>query len=486
MIDLERCKTDEAYRLIARDQLLGSFELFVSHFFYWTYKKEFHWSSHHLIMTDFLVRLHRGEFVEHYNKCVINIPPRYSKTELVIKMFPSWCYAINLQCNFMHLSYSDDLAVDNGDTVREIIKSDAFKLIFDDVSIKTNKDTKKRWAIKDGGEFYSTAAGGRVIGFGAGDVQAVEMPPDGNYVFSGGIFIDDPLKADEAHSEALREKVNRRLDETIKSRCNSSYTPIVVIMQRLHEDDFTATALNDTEFDWKHLCLPALDENDNALWPDKHTADRLKAMRKKNAYVFAGQYQQTPTPVGGGLFKDSWWRYYSKLPPKVDYLFIAGDTALKAKKVHDYSVFICFAVAEGRLYVLDMVRGKWEAPELEIHYCAFWNKWKVNKPKPRCSYIEDKASGTGLMQKMQRIAHSPIRPIQRNIDKVTRAHDTTPYVESGYVLLPMSAPWLSDFLDEMSKFTALMTHKNDDIADVLFDGVQIAFNSRKKSMFDVV
>jgi len=484
MIDLERCKTDNAYKLLARKALLDDFKLFILHMFFWTYKKEFLWSSHHTHIVDFLMKIHHGDFAADGNKCVINIPPRYSKTELVVKMFSGWCYAVNKACQFMHLSYSDDLAVDNGDTVRELIKSDAYKTVFGNVEIRPNKDTKKKWAIKDGGEFYSTAAAGPITGFGAGNMD--EMSEDGVYTFSGAITIDDPLKPDDAHSEPRRNTVNKRLDETIKSRCNSYYTPIIIIMQRLHEDDFTAIALADTEFKWHHLCLPALDENGNALWPKKHTAKQLNAMKKKNSYVFSGQYQQKPTPVGGGLFKDKWWKLYSKLPPKVDYMFIVGDTAMKAKKKNDYSVFMCFAFAEKRLYVVDMVRGKWEAPELELHYQAFWNKCKSQKPSPRCTYIEDKASGTGLIQKMTRESHSPIRPIQRNTDKVTRANDTTPYVESGFVLLPMMAPWLSDMLDEMSKFTAAMTHKNDDICDVLCDGVQIAFNESELSMWDVL
>ncbi|MCK5617117.1 phage terminase large subunit [Candidatus Pacearchaeota archaeon] len=480
MIDLEKCKTDVAYRLVARQALLDSFEVFVLHFFYWTYKKRFLWNHHHGMIVSVLERVHAGGITY----CIINIPPRYSKTELVIKLFPAWGYAKNSACNNIHLSYSDKLAIDNSDSIRDIIKGEAFQLFFPEITIKPNKDSKKQWSTSSNGEFYATAAGGSVTGFGAGAVE--ETDEDGNFVYSGAILIDDPLKPDDAHSEAKRGSVNRRWDETIKNRRNGPRTPVIVVMQRLHEDDFCATLEQDEEFDWTLLCLPALDKDGKALWPKKHTAKQLKAMKKKNSYVFAGQYQQTPTPEGGGIFKSKWWRYYVKMPPKIKYRFIVGDTGQKAKTVHDYTVFMCFAFAEDRLYIEDMIRGKWEAPELEIQYCAFWDKWKPAKPRPRFSSIEDKVSGTGLIQRIQRKAHSPIRSMQRNTDKVTRAMDTAPYIESGYVLIPMTAPWLSDFLAEMGSFTAAMTHKNDDICDVVFDGCKIAFQDIKTSIFDVV
>ena len=478
MIDIDRCETDKAYRVLAREALLDSFKLFVIHFFFWTYKKKFIWNDHHGEMVDFLEDIHAGKIT--YG--IINIPPRYGKTELIIKLFSAWSDAKNPQCNFIHLSYSDTLAIDNSDSIREIIKSRAFGILFPEITIKPNKDSKKAWSTSDGGEFYATASGGSVTGFGAGDIH--ELDSDGNFTFSGAILIDDPLKPDDAHSELKRTAVNRRWDETIKNRRNSPATPVIVVMQRLHEDDFCATLLKDEEFKWDLLCLPAVDENDKALCQAKHTTKQLKAMKKKNGYVFAGQMQQRPTPAGGGVFKSAWWRYYAKEPAGMKYRIIVGDTAQKTKNVNDYSVFICFGFCDGRLYILDMIRGKWEAPELEVQACAFWDKWKPNGV--RALHIEDKVSGTGLIQRIKRKAHCPVIPIQRNTDKVTRAYDAAPHIESGYVLIPMSAPWLSDLMTEMESFSAAMTHKHDDICDVVFDGINIMLSGQKLSMFDVV
>lgn len=479
MIDIDRCRYDTAYRMIAKELLLSNFKLYIEHSFYWDYRKPFIFNDHHYKIIEFLNKVYLGEIT--YG--IINMPPRYSKTELAIKRYISWTYAKNASCKYIHLSYDDPLAISNSESILDSIASDWFTLLFGS-GLRASNNSRKLWRTNDDGEFYAISAGKGITGHGAGSLH--EYTDDGGYIYSGGIFIDDPLKPDDAHSTVKRQTVNRRWDETIKSRRNSNRTPVVVIMQRLHEDDFCGHLLNDSEFTWDVLRLQALSDDGKALWPQKHTAKQLESMKVKNRYVFAGQYQQTPTPAGGGIFKDEWWKFFAKEPPKIQFRFIVGDTAMKAKTVHDYSVFICFAFADGRLYVLDMIRGKWEAPELEIVYKAFWNKWIVAKPRPRGTYIEDKASGTGLIQKITREAHSPVIPMQRNIDKVTRANDTAPYVQSGYVYLPMSAPWLSDFLSELGAFSPAMTHKNDDICDVVFDAVKIAFEDSPISMFDVV
>ena len=480
MIDLDRCKTDSYYCAIASEALLNSFQLFVLHFFFWTYKKRFLYNDHHDKIIKFLEDVHAGKLT--YG--IINIPPRYSKTELVIKLFSVWSYAKNPACEFIHLSYADLLALDNSDSIREMIKGEAFAVLFPGIKIKPNKDSKKAWETSANGSFYATAAGGAVTGFGAGKIE--EVDEKGKFKFSGAILIDDPLKPDDARSEAKRSAVNKRWDETIKNRRNGSRTPVIVVMQRLHQEDFCAILEQDEEFEWTKLCLPALDKDGKALWPKKHTVKQLKAMKSKNSYVFAGQYQQTPTPEGGGVFKTKWWRYYTKIPPKIKYIIIIGDTAQKAKTVHDFSVFMAWGLSENKIYALDMIRGKWEAPELEVRCCAFWDKWKGFKPKARCLYIEDKVSGTGLIQRIRKKAHCPVKPIKRNTDKVTRAYDAAPHVESGYVLLPMTAPWLSDFLSELGAFTAAMTHKHDDICDVFFDATDIMLSGKTTSMFDVV
>ena len=142
---------------------------------------------------------------------------------------------------------------------------------------------------------------------------------------------------------------------------------------------------------------------------------------------------------------------------------------MKAGEENDYSVFQCWGRSfTGTAYLIDQIRGKWEAPELLAQARAFWFKHKsTGTSMLRAMRIEDKASGTGLIQTLRREGIS-IVPVQRNTDKVSRGYDAAPYFEAGNVFLPIDAPWLSDFLPEVSGFPGAA---NDDQCDPLFDAV---------------
>lgn len=172
--------------------------------------------------------------------------------------------------------------------------------------------------------------------------------------------------------------MNRRWDETIKSRFNSTRTPCIVIIQRIHEDDFCGMLLKDSEYRFELLKLSAiLDEgtdHERALWPEKHTLEQLKAMQAKNSYMFSGQMQQNPTPLGGGIIKSAWFGYYDVLP-RLKFRAVFVDTAQKEKESNDYQVASLWGLGEdGFLYLIDMMRGRFQAYELEERIPAFWVK----------------------------------------------------------------------------------------------------------------
>src|SRR5690606_18882471 len=131
-----------------------------------------------------------------------------------------------------------------------------------------------------------------------------------------------------------------------------------------------------------------------------------------------------------------------------------GDTAQKVKQHNDFSVFIVAGIGmDGGLYIIDLIRGKWEAPELERKLEDIWNKYRASH-KAQSVYIEDKSSGTGLIQSIQRKRNIPIKGVQVDADKYTRVLGIQGFIESGYVFLPEGAEWVEDFLSECEKFTA--------------------------------
>lgn len=469
-----------------RQRCEDDFEFFVRYFFKHQKGAKFRFNWHHTEICRELMRVYRGETTF----LIVNMPPRYSKTEIIVKMFSAWCFVKNPRSEFIHLSYSDGLALDNSESVKTILKSAEFAQLWPHITIKANKDSKKAWATNDSGVFYATAAGGSVTGFGAGRIDEWDGE---EYTFSGAIIIDDPLKPDDAHSEPRRTAVNRRWDETIKSRRNSTRTPVIVVMQRIHEDDFCGMLTDDGEFDWRVVTLPAIidegTDKERALWPDKHSLEQLKAMQAKNSYMFSSQMQQRPSPLGGGLIRGEWFGRYSVLP-KLKWRAVFGDTAQKAKEVNDYQVAECWGLGEdGRLYFIDMLRDKFEAYELERRFPDFWNKQRaMSNGRLRYFGIEDKASGTELIQKMQKTIKPkiPVMAIQRDRDKVSRVMDVQGYIESGYVMLPDNAPWVSDFIAECEAFTTNDTHKHDDQIDPMCDAISTMLHNNKSNIAEML
>lgn len=431
-------------------------------------RKGFKWKHnwHHKKICDKLMEVHNGNC----KRLIINIPPRYSKTDIVIISFITWSLGKNPDSEFIHPSYSKTLATLNSWQARSIVQSEEYQEIFPDVVLRTDSNKKDEWRTTRGGCVYATGTEGTITGYGAGKMR------DG---FGGGVFIDDPHKAGEANSIVKRQSILDWFSVTLESRLNSLDTPIVIIMQRLHEEDLAGWLLDGgNEEEWEHLLIPALNEKGEPLWEWKQNKEELLRLERSNSYVFAGQYMQSPAPIGGGMFKDDWWKYYNLLP-KIKRSIVVGDTAMKAKEQHDYSVFMHWGEGvDGNAYLIDLLRGKWEAPELEQAFVAFYNKCKHNSSlKLQKALIEDKASGTGLIQSIKRKHKIPISGIQRNReDKVQRAMGVIPYIESGYVFLPKDAHFLNDLLAECRMFP---NGKNDDQIDTISDALDEIFNKRK-------
>lgn len=283
-------------------------------------------------------KLERGELTDsNGNKAtvlVITVAPRFGKTQFVSIDWPARCIAKNPRAKFIHLSYSEELALDNSTKCRETVQSHDYQNFWN-IQIKGDSDSKKKWYTKQGGGMYATAAGGAVTGFGAGSLADVkptaedvelreieeakllaasmdsyfseDQEPIDPSLFYGAIVIDDPIKVDDAASEIERTRVNNRLNSTIKSRRNSRNTPIVIVMQRVHEDDMAGFVLaGGIGEPVHHLNLPAIvnygTPHARSLWPAKHTLEELEAMKIANNAVFMAQYMQNPTPDEGTFF----------------------------------------------------------------------------------------------------------------------------------------------------------------------------------------
>ena len=418
-------------------------------------------------MCEHLEAVTSGEIL----RLLMTVPPGMMKSLLTSVIWPAWEWGPRgmASTRYLSTSHKQDLAVRDNMKCRRLIQSDWYQerwpiALTGDQNAKT-KFENDRTGFREAMAFTSMTGsrGDRVI-------------------------LDDPLSADDANSQAALLAAERTFLEALPTRVNNESSAIVVIMQRLHEKD-TAGLIIDRDLGYTHLMLPMRFEPDRRcstaigftdprtkegelLFPERFTEAQVASLEKTlGSYASAGQLQQRPSPRGGGIIKDDWWRYYDALP-KIKWRGVWADTAMKAKESSDYSVFQCWGESdEGKAVLIDQIRGKWEAPELLAQARAFWNKHKAISGcgNLRSFRIEDKVSGTGLIQTLKREG-IPVQGIQRvaGQDKVSRVMDVAPSIESGQVVLPRSAPWLSDFLAETSAFPA---GAHDDQVDPMCDAI---------------
>ena len=412
---------------------------FTRYFFKKRYGSKFIVNKHHKSIVSALHKIVNGEI----KRLIINMPPRYGKTELAVINFIAWSIANNPKSKFIHLSYSDDLALDNSAFVKELITSDEYQQFWPHF-LKSDSTAKKKWYTQDGGGVYATSAGGAVTGFGAGST--------GSDIFEGAIIIDDPLKVDDADSDTKRSLVNKRMNTTIKSRLNSRNTPIIVIMQRIHDDDMTGFLLGGgTGEDWHLLKIPVKDEVGEPLWPHKHTKEELKIL-ESDRYTFSGQYMQEPIPDEGVYFTKDSFRWYENLPAHLNY-YGASDYAV-TEGGGDYTEHGIFGVCpDGNIYIADWWSGQTKADlwiESQIDLIQAYRPLKyAGETGPIKAAVEP-----WLTKRMRerRVYTVLVWLSHARNSKEANARSFQALVEAGRIYLPKDKPWAIDLLLQLIRF----------------------------------
>jgi len=399
-------------------------------------------------------------FRQKIRRLIVNIPPRHLKSLCASVALPAWWLGHDCAAQILCVSYGQELADKHARDCRAVMASAFYQRIFP-ARLSAQKQSVQEFVTSAGGFRFATSVGGVLTGRG-GDV----------------VIIDDPLKPDEALSEAERKAVNEWYDHTLVSRLNDKRNGcIVLIMQRLHQDDLVGHVL--AQEPWQVISFPAIAEQDEShtidtplgavrferragelLHPAREPRAAVECIRRAlGEYHFAGQYQQAPAPRGGGLVREEWFRKYAsaELPEKFDQIVQSWDTANKATELADYSVCTTWGVKDKHFYLLGVLRKRMDYPTLKR---AVREQWLAFDAK--VVLIEDKASGTQLIQEF---ADDGLHAVTRYVpecDKTMRLHAQTGAIENGFVHVPMQAPWLAEYLHELTTFPA---SKYDDQVD---------------------
>ncbi len=449
---------------VAKIRCLKDTLFFTRFFFKELNNKKYIQGDHHIIIANALDRVFRGEC----KRLIINIAPRYGKTELAVKSFIAKGLALNPKSKFIHLSYSDKLALDNSETVKEIVKMPIYQQMFSNVKIKKGTDAKEKWYTTEGGGVYAAAAGGQITGFGAGivdDEGIIDIPEDWfsqSETFGGAIIIDDPIKPEDANSELKRTLVNDRYDSTIANRVNSRNTPIIIIMQRLHTEDLCGH-LVDKYKGFEVISLPVIKLDGSALHPHKHTIEELQEMRNNNEFVFDTQYMQDPRPKFGLLFPKGDLNYFKPS----DELTNAFETSIAYCDVADEGDdWLCAPLARNikdKIYIPDVVFSQANT-EITIPLTARM----LNSNGVKYCRVESNSMGAMFARNLQKEVKScSILQANSSTNKHTRIIHDSAFIKKYFVFLhpEFQSPEYKKFIDQLCKYLKEGKVKHNDAAD---------------------
>ncbi|MBG2701810.1 phage terminase large subunit [Klebsiella michiganensis] len=491
---------------------------------------------HHRLMASKIDDLLAGRLVP--RNLIINIPPGGTKTEFFSIHFPAYVNALVQEKQLkrfrnLNISFADTLVKRNSRRTRDIIASREYQEFWP-CSFGVNQ--AEEWEIKDErgrsiGQTVSRSSNGQITG-GRGGYYGPE--------FSGMVMLDDYNKPVDMLSESRRKSANTLLVNTIRSRRGDKSkehpTPFVSIQQRLHTDDATGfmlaggmgvpfhhvaiPAMIDEKYiqsldePWRSLCWETVKDTDSVVvggvrywsyWPQMEDVNDLLQLWEKDRYTFLSQYQQNPMALTGGIIDTSWFRTYTTLPKLTHRAVYVDTNSGKVEDWLDYTVFTLVGMGvDGNLYIIDVVRGRWDPEDLLKKAEEVWEKWRMAgtmRIMPmRHMAIEEKQAGQGLITTLKKRSTTPgqiaipVKEIPRGTgqNKLVRCLNVIPQIKTGKVFVPAthtedgqklssifyedgtiagSTEWVLTAMTECAAFSADDSHDNDDILDTWMDAI---------------
>lgn len=422
---------------------------------------EFEWNWHLTELCLACERVYYGEIRE----LDINIPPRMLKTVIVSILFPSWLWIKNPSLKIIGASSAFDLSTKINIKRRELIESPFYQELWP-VELKDYLNTTEHFENVYNGFMKSVSVGGKITGQG-GDV----------------IITDDLIDAKDAHNKHVLKNTSDWYKDVLYSRVqNAKKAMRININQRLNKQDISGF-IRENYPNFKRLVLQMekTDKNYSTvviddprsvgefLHPNRYSEpEKEQAYKAMGFYGWSAQMQQIPAPVGGGLIKEEWLRWYDTPPAVFVKKIIAGDLTFKGNEDSDYVCFQCWGLTgDGNKYLLDIIRGQWSYKITKDMFEAFCAKNLVER-----KIIEDKANGPALISDFAGKIHGVVawpdknHPEYKKLDKVQRVHLVSQEYELGYVYLPRHIECALEFKDELLGFTEKGSSTgNDDMVD---------------------
>ncbi len=389
-------------------------------------------------------------FLGQIQRLIINEPPRYMKSTQTTVCFPAWAWIRRPERRFIAASYAGSLSLKHSMDRRTLIESAWYQRGWGDrFMLRSDQNTKSDFQNDKRGVMLATSVGGASTGRG-GDI----------------LIVDDPHDPRRAASALERETAISWFDKTFERRLDDKQSgAIVVVMQRLHQEDLTGHLLEKQPGVWTHLKLAAevkkktiivfpmskrevVRDPGSVMWPERESQKQLDAAKLSMQGDYEAQMNQDPVTSAGGFFPRSWWNRYEALPVGYKRKLLIVDCAEVPGVTNDYSVWAVVLEMQNGFYWKKVIRDKVGFPDLQQKTEDLYDE-----ERPDVVIIENKSAGVQLIQSLQASTTIPIEAFNPGRDsKVIRASAAQPTVKSKLCWLPKSADWVEVFLSEHEKF----------------------------------
>ena len=375
-------------------------------------------------------------------RLIVNMPPRHTKSEFASFLFPSWLVGNKPTLKIIQTTHNTELAVRFGRKMKNLIDSQVYQQVFDEVAISADSKAAGRWETNKGGEYFAAGVGSSITGRGA-DL----------------LIIDDPHSEQDALSETAFDSAYEWYTSGPRQRLQPGGA-IVIVMTRWSVKDLTgrlidAQAKEPKADQWELIEFPAILPSEKPIWPEYWDIDSLTATRASlTEQKWQAQWQQQPTSEEGSIIKREWWKLWEEDDiPDLIHVIQSYDTAFSKKETADYSAITTWGVfshpnkGNPQIILLDAEKGRWEFTELKKRAMEKYKYWE-----PETVIVEAKASGLPLTDEL-RSSGIPVVNFtpSRGNDKHVRVNSVAPMFESGQVWCP-DERWAQDVIEECAAF----------------------------------
>lgn len=424
----------------------------------------------HEAIADKCQELYEGKI----KNLMIFVPPQHGKSEIISRNFPAWALGKNPNLKIVSCSYSADLSNQFSRSVQRTIDSEAYNAIFPEARIMGRfTQGQSRGYIRNEDYFDIVGKKGFYKAVGVGG-SLTGTPVD-------IAIIDDPVKdASEAYSATYRQRVWDWYNTVLTTRLHNDSHQLF-IMTRWHEDDLAGRILKAEPNEWTALAIPAIcetpDDGDlksgrkvgDALWPERHSLEKLLKQKARAPREFSALYQQHPTIEGGNIVKRDWFGHCSyqdfknrRCDAPVHFYLDTAYNRKKAGQDNDPSGILAACRVGNDIYIVHAKEVWMEMPEL----LRFIPQYMERNLGDRCSelHVEPKANGISVVQMLREISTLNVMqtPTPKD-DKEVRFRVVSPRIEAGRVIL-VDGDWTEDFLYEVCGFPAV---PHDEFVDIL-------------------